>query len=388
MVGVRTMAELARLLSWKVEAKEPPKWGRKTTKEEKEEQKKEKHTPGKKKKRGRTKIKFDPGEYAGRSKPGTAEEKGKRCGKSYIAKEDVCHVGEQKPPKKGEKKDVKAPKRPRTRKVKPPESKPKRAQLPPVPELREEKEKKPRFVNSPEGGKGELVRDGYLDNGQDGIYAMQDSKLPHRIYFPRVTDQAQAQYVSSGIADLMGLTSPEDYLFRNSPSRRIGAGHEMQPFVDLDAWRLKKMAQTDPDVAGYFVHSVLTRHEGVIGEDFDNMVLRRDGKLMVLHFGGTLLWTEQGKRRTDGMSPDKLTECQTLRSPELNWQAASVFGSLSDEAIEAAVAKYLEPVEEKDILDLVDAARFSPEDRAEIGKGLIARKRLLENGSGGNDGNV
>jgi len=109
---------------------------------------------------------------------------------------------------------------------------------------------------------------------------------------------------------------------------------------------------------------------------------------MVLHFGGTLLWTDWGKRRTDGMSPDRLLELQTLRSPDINWQAASVFGSLSDQAIGAAVSRYLAPVEDQDILDLVDAARFSPEDRAEIGKGLIARKHLLESMAGGNHGQV
>lgn len=379
---------LVHRLSWKVEAKKPPKWGRKTTKEEEEERKREKHTPGKKKKRGRSKIKHEPGRYAGRSKPGTAEEKGKRCGKSYIPKEDACHIGEVKAPKKGQHEAVKAPKKPRTRTVKPKTQKPKKAQIPPTPILKVEKERKPRLVNSPEGGKGELVRDGYLANGEDGVYALQDSALPHRIYFPRVTDQAQAQYVTSGIADLMGLVSPEDYLFRNSPSRRIGTGHEIQPFVELDEWRLKKLSQTNPDLAGYFVHAVLTRHDSVVGEDFNNMVMRRDGRLMVLHFGGTLLWTDLGKRRTDGMSPDRLLELQTLRSPDINWQAASVFGSLSDQAIGAAVSRYLAPVEDQDILDLVDAARFSPEDRAEIGKGLIARKHLLESMAGGNHGQV
>ena len=99
---------------------------------------------------------------------------------------------------------------------------------------------------------------------------------------------------------------------------------------------------------------------------------------MVLHFGGTLLWTDLGKRRTDGMSPDRLLELETLRSPKINWQAASIFSGLSEQAITSAITEYLGRVEDEFILDLVDAARFSPEDRAEIGKGLIARKHLLE----------
>jgi hypothetical protein len=99
---------------------------------------------------------------------------------------------------------------------------------------------------------------------------------------------------------------------------------------------------------------------------------------MVLHYGGTLLWTDLGKRRTDGMSPDRLTELETLRDPNINWQAASVFSGLSDQDITFAITEYLGRVEDEFILELVDACRFSPEDRAEIGTGLVARKHLLE----------
>ena len=368
-------------LSWRVEAKKPPKWGRKTTKEEKEELLKEKHTPGKKVKKGRSQIEHERTEdrYAGRSKPGGVEEKGKRCGKSYIAHEDECHIGDVDKPKKGHEKEPKAKKKPRTQTVKPKGVKPPKNELPPVPKLREKREKKPRWVNSPEGGKGQLVGEGYLQNGEDGVYAIGAASNQHRIYFPRVVDQAQALYVSSAIAAVMGLASPEDYLFRNTPiSRRIGVGHKILPFTELDEWQLRRLARTNPEVAGYFVHAVLTRHDSVIGQDFNNMVMRRDGRIMVLHFGGTLLWTDLGKRRTDGMSPDRLVELETLRSPEINWQAASIFGSLSDQAITSAITEYLGRVEDEFILDLVDAARFSPEDRAEIGTGLVSRKHLLE----------
>jgi hypothetical protein len=368
-------------LSWRVEAKKPPKWGRQTTKEEKEELEKEKHTPGKKEKMGRSQIKHErsPGRYAGRDKPGGVEEKGKRCGKSYIAHEDECHIGDVDKPKKGKSQDPKSKKKPRTKTVKPKGAKPQKQELPPVPKLREKREKKPRFVNSPEGGEGQLIGEGYLANGEDGVYAIGAASNQHRIYFPRVVDQAQAQYLSSAIAAVMGLASPEDYLFQNTPiSQRVGTGHQIVPFTELDQVQLKRLASTSPEVAGYFVHAVLTRHDSVVGQDFNNMVMRRDGRVMVLHYGGTLLWTDLGKRRTDGMSPDRLTELETLRDPEINWQAASVFSGLSEQDITSAITEYLGRAEDEFILELVDAARFSPEDRAEIGKGLIARKHLLE----------
>ncbi len=369
---------LVQRLTWVVEGKKPPKWGRETTKEELEEIKKEKHTPGKKKKKGRSQIKHEPGRYAGRSKPKTGQEKGKRCGKSYIAKEDECSIGKPDPLKKGDPQKDKAPKKPRTPTVKPKRVAPDLALQPPTPELREQQEVRPKMLVSPEGGKGMLIGDAYLHTQEDGMYDMQESQAPHRVYFPRAVDQAQAQYVSSAIADLMGLASPEDYLFRDPGSNRVAVGHPVPMFTEMDELQLKQLAQRDPDVAGYFVHSVLVRHDGVVGENFDNMVLRKDNRVTVLHLGGTLLWDILGKRRNDGMSPEQLPELQTLRSQETNWQASVVFGTLSDEQISQAIATYLVPVEDSDILDLVDAAKFSPEDRAEIGKGLIARKQLLE----------
>jgi hypothetical protein len=371
--------DLAQRLSWRVTADEPPKWGRRTTEEEKEEMQKEKHTPGKKKKRGRSQITFEPspGRYAGRDRPGTAEEKGKRCGKSYIAKEDECHQDETELKESGQKQPD-PPKKPRTKKGVPHGRIPKTAKQPGTPGERYQQEGAPEVVSSPEGGNGLLVSDGYLPDGSDGIYDMTTGNKPHRIYFPRIVDQAAAQFVSSGIADLMKLASHEDYFFRNEPTDQVAAGHPVLPFVELDEWQLSKLASKLPDIGGWLVHSVLVRNDTVMGTQFDNMVLLKNGRPTVLHFGGTLLWTSMGNRRPDGMSPAALPELQNLRSSETNWQAAVVFGPLTDEQVVSSIKKYLVPVKEKDILDLVDSAKFAPDDRAEIGKGLIERKRLLE----------
>jgi hypothetical protein len=236
----------------------------------------------------------------------------------------------------------------------------------------------PAIVDTPENGAGQLIQEGYLADGTDGIYDVNKGKHPHRIYFPRIVDQAAAQYLCSAVADLMKLASHVDYLFKNKPTDQIGAGHEMLPFVELDELQLSKLARKNPDIAGWFVHSVLVRNETPTGANFENMVLLKNGRPTILDFNGSLLWTELGTRRPDGMSPEALPELQSLRSSEMNWNAAAVFGQLTDEQISGGIKKYLAQVKEKDILDLVDASKFAPDDRAEIGKGLIERKRLLE----------
>jgi len=364
---------IAQELSWKIIADEPSRWGRKTTKEEQEDIQRTKHTPGKKKKRGRS-------QHIERYSPELQEtlEKGKRCGNSYIAKEDECHQDD--PDFKGKKgaKLSDPPKKPRTKRGTPHGRIPKVAKQPGVSPERFQTAGTPKYITSPEAGNGVLKGNGYLSQNVDGIYEMDASQKPHRVYFPKIIDQAAAQYVSSAIADLMGLESPDDYFFRNYDTNQVAAGHEVLSFTELDEWQLSRLALKLPDIAAWFVHSVLVRHDDVMGTNFDNMVLLDSGRPAVLHFGGTLLWTSHGNRRSDGMSPKSLPELETLRSTESNWQAATVFGSLGDEKILEAIHRYLASVEEKDVLDLVDAAKFAPDDRVEIGKGLISRKRLLE----------
>ena len=375
------MSDLINKFSWIVIADDSPKWGRKTTKEEKEEMKKEKHTPGKKKKRGRSKIKVDPspGRYAGRSKPSVFEEKGKKCGRSYIAKEDECSIGKDKLKKSDPADEVEVSKKPPVKKAKDDKDDAAPLELPPDSPFRPSSLERPEVVNSPEGGPGKLVRDGYLASKEDGIYALGSSSNLHRIYFPTEVEQAKAQYLSCAIAAVMGLPSFNDYLFKNEPiDDKIGTGHKILPFSDLDELQLRKFAQGNPEVAGWFVHAVLVRNDSVVGENFNNMVLKRDGHIVVLHFGGTLLWAFDGSRRHDGMAPNALPEFTSLRSANYNWQSAAIFGWMTDNDIRQAITKYLVHVDSKDILSLIDASQFNQNNRIEIGKGLISRKHLLE----------
>jgi hypothetical protein len=368
---------LIHQLSWKVTAKEPSKWGRRTTDEEQEEMQKEKHTPGKKKKRGRS-------QHLDKYSKDLAEnlERGKRCGKSFIAKEDDCHQDENELDEGSGGQLETAPKKPRTTKGVPHGRLPKTSKQPGTPEERFQQAGAPEMVETPEDGVGQAVREGYLEDGTDAIYDMESGSKPHRIYFPAIVDQAASQYLCSGIADLMNLASHVDYFYKNDATNQVGAGHEMLPFVELDELQLGKLAQTNPDIAGWFVHSVLVRNETPTGANFDNMVLLKNGRPTIRHFGGCLLWTEMGSRRPDGMSPEALPELQSLRASEVSWNAAAVFGKLTDEQVIAAVQDYLAQVNEEEILDLVDASKFAPDDRAEIGKGLIMRKRMLETMAG------
>jgi len=222
---------------------------------------------------------------------------------SYIAKEDECHQNDTDIDEGSGGELEQAPKKPRTKSPDPHSRLPKALNPDGTPGERLQQEGAPATVETPENGLGQLRQEGYLADGTDGIYDMQKGSNPHRIYFPRIIDQAAAQYLCSALADLMKLASHVDYFFKNKSTDQVGAGHEMLPFVELDELQLGKLAQKHPDIAGWFIHSVLVRNDTPTGSNFDNMVLLKNGRPSVLHFGGTLLWTEMGTRRPDGMLP-------------------------------------------------------------------------------------
>jgi hypothetical protein len=178
------VVDLIHQLSWKVTAKEPSKWGRRTTDEEQEEMQKEKHTPGKKEKKGRS-------QHLDKYSKDLAENlsRGKRCGDSYIAKEDECHQGDLDLDEGSGGKLENAPKKPRVQKGVPHGRLPKTSQQPGTPEERWQDAGAPQQVETPQNGIGQLVGEGYLSDGTDGIYDIEKGYAPHRLYFPAIVDQ-------------------------------------------------------------------------------------------------------------------------------------------------------------------------------------------------------
>lgn len=125
---------------------------------------------------------------------------------------------------------------------------------------------------------------------------------------------------------------------------------------------------------GFAVDAWLNNYDAV-GLVYDNMVMVGDEPVRV-DPGGALLFRAQGKDKADQLTPE-VTQIDSLRDPQTNAQAASVYGSMTDEQL-AESAQLVANITPEKINELVDKHFFGDEETANFLKErLIARRENL-----------
>jgi DNA polymerase III epsilon subunit-like protein len=104
---------------------------------------------------------------------------------------------------------------------------------------------------------------------------------------------------------------------------------------------------------GFAVDAWMNNYD-VIGLDKDNIVVA-DGKPFRIDAGGALLFRAQGISKAEELDTNVSEQISSLRDPDTNAQAASVFGDMTDAEIAESV-KLVEAISESKIDELVDAA--------------------------------
>lgn len=125
---------------------------------------------------------------------------------------------------------------------------------------------------------------------------------------------------------------------------------------------------------GFAVDAWLNNYDAV-GLVYDNMVMVGDEPVRV-DPGGALLFRAQGKDKADQLTLE-VTQIDSLRDPQTNAQAASVYGSMTDEQL-AESAQLVANITPEKINELVDKHFFGDEETANFLKErLIARRENL-----------
>ena len=125
---------------------------------------------------------------------------------------------------------------------------------------------------------------------------------------------------------------------------------------------------------GFAVDAWLNNYDAV-GLVYDNMVMVGDVPVRV-DPGGALLFRAQGKDKADQLTPE-VTQIDSLRDPQTNAQAASVYGSMTDEQL-AESAQLVANITPEKINELVDKHFAGDEETANFLKErLIARRENL-----------
>lgn len=114
-----------------------------------------------------------------------------------------------------------------------------------------------------------------------------------------------------------------------------------------------------------------------VGLVYDNMLTDDEGNVYRIDPGGSLIFRAQGKDKTDTLTPE-VTQIDSLRDPDVNAQAADIFGDMTDEQL-AESAKKVAAISPEKIDELVDAAfdDVDPETGNLIKERLKARREYL-----------
>lgn len=121
---------------------------------------------------------------------------------------------------------------------------------------------------------------------------------------------------------------------------------------------------------GFAIDAWLANYD-VMGLDFDNVVVDKNGNAYRIDPGGALMWRAQGKPKT-WFGPE-VGELDSMRDTSQNYSSGSVFGAMTPEQVVESGRKLLN-ITPSQIDDIVDATISSPEDR-EMLKDILKRRR-------------
>lgn len=135
-----------------------------------------------------------------------------------------------------------------------------------------------------------------------------------------------------------GVNVPEARLFEG------GAPVKLAKFIEgeqlgsyLKTADAAAQAAAIDQVKKHFVADALLGNWDVAGQNFDNLLVGKDGRVWRIDNGGSLRFRAQGARKTADQWGGVVTELDTLRDAKINAQTARLFGGITETEIASQV---------------------------------------------------
>lgn len=204
-----------------------------------------------------------------------------------------------------------------------------------------------------------------LGSNPGGQYQAPDGKK-YYVKFSKSPDHAANEVLASKLYNLAGSLTPMTSMANTEQGLGIASEWmDDSKQAPLHYESIKAQAAED-----FGVHAWLANWDSV-GLSYDNQAIV-NGKLATVDVGGSLLYRAQGSPKAFGST---VSEWDTLRDPEINPQAASVFGGMTSDQLAAAANKVAQ-ISDEAIHKMVD--QYGPESKKEeLKKTLIARKNEI-----------
>jgi hypothetical protein len=191
---------------------------------------------------------------------------------------------------------------------------------------------------------------------------------------PKSEKHAANEILASEFYEEAGIKTGRVYAGFNEDGETVLVSPFLEGSTTDFSSKLKDPAVLAEAQKGFAIDAWLNNYDSV-GLEYDNMVMVGDVPVRV-DPGGALLFRAQGKDKADQLTPE-VTQIDSLRDSNTNAQAASVFGSMTDEQL-AESAQLVANITPEKINELVDKHFYGDEETANFLKErLIARRENL-----------
>ncbi|MEO3956913.1 ADP-ribosyltransferase [Chromobacterium piscinae] len=189
---------------------------------------------------------------------------------------------------------------------------------------------------------------------------------------PRTPDQARSEVLTAKLYQLAGVAVPNVELVK-TPN---GIGVASKIIDGLDSAEPADLANNTGALSGFAADAWLANWD-VVGLEYDNLLIPKSGGDAVrIDTGGALEFRAQGGKKGAAFGY-RVTELDTLRSADRNFEAASVFGHMKEEDIAASIRKVLSIPNDAIRQTVMEHGYGTQDQRKVLADKLISRKASL-----------
>ncbi len=187
-----------------------------------------------------------------------------------------------------------------------------------------------------------------LGSNEGGLYKNTATGEQYYIKSLGTADHGRSEYIAADLYALAGVRTLQYHPVAYNPSK-VATKWESFEQTSAHQFTAAELTKAQHDFA---VHAWLANWDAV-GLEHDNLGVDDKGRVVILDVGGALEYRAQGTPKGDAFGSNT-PEWLTLRDPDKNPQAASIFGSMTEAQL-AASAAVVGKIKPKDIRTVVKA---------------------------------
>jgi len=212
-------------------------------------------------------------------------------------------------------------------------------------------------------------------SNEGGFYHSIDNPAErYYIKIPNNTEVARNEVLAGKLYQAAGVEVPDLQLI--DVNGRTGVASTVMDGVDRGATVLKN-GTFRAGIQDNFVVDAWLGDWDVVGQNFDNLLIKDGSRGVRIDVGGSLRFRAQGLPKGLDFG-NEVTELNSMRSMSQNSRAAAVFKNITQVELDAGARKVLSITDDQ-IRNLVNEyGPTSPMDRKELADTLIARKQYIQ----------